>query len=121
MYVYEIRYLPTKEFYVGYDTESVTLAQAKLDPYNKFKKYGKGSNAQLPLPNIVKTVLFKGGNEQELRDYLTTIAKDNENNPFFLGVHYLNMKNDVIVKTDFEPLKTKENKEIVEPKKEDKK
>lgn len=121
MYVYEIKYLPTKEFYVGYDTESVTLAQNKLDPYNKFKKYGKGSNSQLPLPNIIKTVLFKGGSEDELRNYITDIAKDNENNPFFLGVHYLNMKNDVVIKTNIEPLKIKENKEILENKKEDKK
>lgn len=118
MYVYEVKHLPSGEFYIGYESATaVAQAQSVLDPGGKFSDLAFGSNKQLPVRNVIKNVLFKGGTESELKDYAIKYAKNNENNKFFLGLITPNAKEVLSVKVETESLKTKENNEIQEVKK----
>lgn len=117
MYVYEVKHLPTGQFYIGYESAtSVAQAQSVLDPGNKFTHFDAGTNNQLPIRNVIKNVLFKAGTEAELRKYAATCSKNNENNSFFLGLITPNAKDVVSVAVDSESLKTNENAEIKEVK-----
>ncbi len=119
MYVYEVKHLPTGQFYIGYESATpVSMAQSDLDPGNKFSHFDPGTNNQLPIRNVIKSVLFKAGNEQELKTYSIKLAKSSENNKFFLGLITPNAKDVQSVKVDSESLKTKENAENLEVKKE---
>ena len=118
MYVYEVKHLPSGQFYIGYESATpVAQAQAVLDPGNKFSHLDPGTNNQLPIRNVIKSVLFKAGNEQELKTYSVKLAKSSENNKFFLGLITPNTKEVLSVKVETESLKTKENNENLEVKK----
>lgn len=118
MYVYEVKHLPSGQFYIGYESATpVAQAQAVLDPGNKFSHLDPGTNNQLPIRNVIKGVLFKGGSIEELKNYSVNYAKNNENNKFFLGLITLNVKEVLSVKVETESLKTKENNENLEVKK----
>lgn len=87
MYIYQVTYLPTREFYIGITEESKAQFNPtkNTDPAGMFNTLGS-NGTRLPMLNCEKRILKLAGSKDELIEMGTKIAKQYENNPSFKGL-----------------------------------